>query len=187
MNEYKLLKNIEKYATNTGKLCVGLFDIYINKKKNIIYKKNRSKNLLTKISDEITFLKYKDIIENSYKKNSMKKYIIEGFDVEIDGSYKCKFIDGIRLDKIDVNLDTKQNTKFISLLKQFLNDLNNSTDLSGDWGLHNVIYDINNNRLYNIDLEGFFSFQKLPGWGSLNNINKWINEIIKKLDNETNT
>lgn len=186
MNEYKLLKNIGKYRPDNGKLMVGLFDIYINEKNNIIYKKNKNKNLLKKVSDEITFLKYKDIIQNSYKKNSLKNYIIEGFDVERDGSYKCKFIEGIRLDKIPDNLNTNQKNKLISLLKEFLNDLNKSQNLSGDWGLHNIIYDINDNRLYNIDLEGFFSYQKLPGWGSLNKVNKWINEIIKKLGNETN-
>lgn len=182
MNEYKLLTNIEKYATDTGKLCIGRFDIYINEKSNIIYKKNRCENLLNEILNEKKFLRYKDIIENSYKVNSLKKYIIEGFDIERDGSYKCKFIDGFRLDKIPDNLDSNQKIRLICILNQFLEDLNKLNNLSGDWGLHNIIYDYNNNKLYNIDLEGFFSFQKLPNWGNLNNINKWIRKLINNLN-----
>lgn len=184
MNEYKLLKGIKKYALNTGKLFEGLFDIYINKENTIIYKKNKSKKLLKKISEEDEFLKYKDFIQNSYKKNSLKKYIIEGFDVERDGSYKCKFIDGFRLDKNPDNLDSLQKEKLNNLLKRFLEDLNNLDKVSGDWALHNIIYDSNNNKLYNIDLEGFFSFQEykqLYGWGDLKSINNWINNLIKKL------
>ena len=111
MNEYKLLKNIEKYRPDNGKLMIGLFDIYIDEKKNKIYKKNKNKKLVKEISDEKIFLKYKDFIENSNKKNSMKKYIIEGFDVERDGSYKCNFIEGIRLDKIPDNLNINQKRK----------------------------------------------------------------------------
>lgn len=182
MIEYKLLNNIQKYCSTTGKLCIGLFYIYVNYESNIVYKKCRSRNLSRILLNKSNFLRYKYLIENSHKINVMKKYIIPGFDVERDGSYKCKFINGIRLDRIPTNLDQDIKTKIVYQLNEFLKDINKSRNLNGDWALHNLIYDINNDKIYNIDLEGFFTYQRLPYTGNLNNINNWIKKLINNLN-----
>ena len=109
----------------------------------------------------------------------MGKYIIEGFDVERNGSYKCDYIDGFRLDRVPDNLNKDTKSKLINLLNQFLEDVkNNQKYMSGDWALHNLIFDKN---LKNVDLEGFYSYETLPNWGNIKKINQWITNLIKLL------
>jgi len=53
--------------------------------------------------------------------------------------------------------------------------------LSGDWALHNLIYSIEDDKIYNIDLEGFFSCETpLPNWGNIKKINEWLDNCLKK-------
>ena len=155
----------------------GRFDIYKNN--SFIYKKTKNNQHGIKLKYQINnnYKLYKFIIENSYKKNY--NHTIKGFDVENDGSYSCKYIEGYRLDKI--NKDFEQNLlnkikKAVNNLKININD--NKQYISGDWGLHNLIYSLQDDKIYNIDIEGFFTNIKLPKWCSIDNINKWLNTII---------
>jgi hypothetical protein len=162
----------------------GRFIIY-KYDENTIYKKikkeiHSQKLLLDKIKKN--FSKYKNIIENIYKSPFFPS--IKGYDVEDDGSYKCKIIHGYRLDRI-ANLNLKNNEIIkiriaILKLKSILNK--NVNKLSGDWALHNLIYSINDDKIYNVDLEGFFSYPVVPHWGNINFINKWLDDCLKKIE-----
>lgn len=50
--------------------------------------------------------------------------------------------------------------------------------LIGDWALHNLIYSPSDDRIYNIDLEGFMTYNPIPEWANLNKIKLWLNQII---------
>lgn len=161
----------------------GRFIIY-KYDENTIYKKikkeiHSQKLLLDKIKKN--FSKYKNIIENIYKSPFFPS--IKGYDVEDDGSYKCKIIHGYRLDRIaKLNLKNNEIIKIriaILKLKSILNK--NVNKLSGDWALHNLIYSINDDKIYNVDLEGFFSYPSVPSWGNINFINKWLDDCIKNI------
>ena len=162
----------------------GRFYIY-KYDENTVYKKIKNeipnqKLLAKKIKKN--FLKYKNIIKNIHKVNFLPS--IKGYDVESDGSYKCKFINGYRLDRIgNLNLKFNEIVKIkcaILKLKGILNK--NAYRLSGDWALHNLIYSINDDKIYNIDLEGFFSYPSVPKWGNINFINKWLDDCDNKLN-----
>lgn len=163
----------------------GLFDIFI--KDNVIIKKIKNNRLgeimIKKLKNKNNFIKYKKIIENSYKNKYYGKYTIKGYNIENDGSYSCDYIEGYRLDKIkdidNINILVKIKKQIINLQKDFNN---NKNYLAGDWALHNLVYCISDDRIYNIDLEGFYSYQKLPDWGSINKINEWINNVVKNID-----
>ena len=186
MNEYVLLENTSKFYNNN--YHKGLFKIFYNKRKNIIYKKiecidntyeiNISQRLVRILKNKNQFEIYKNIIENTYKKDYIGNYTIKGFDVEHDGSYKCEYINGFRLDKIPNNLTNDIKNILIKKLYNLLNDVNSKHITSGDWALHNIVF---NGELKNIDLEGFYSYQTLPTWMNVSIINTTIKNLIKNL------
>ena len=179
------LKNFKLLDGQTKKvgahISSGIFDIYIHD--NVIYKKAKAE--LINVRDESIFQKYKYVIENAYK--NKHNHTIMGYDVERDGSYKCRYIKGYRLDKInDSNINKSCMLKIKEQILLLKNDLNANKDkLYGDWALHNLIYSINDNKIYNIDIEGFYPCHLssnsggLPHWGSITKINKWLSNLIK--------
>ena len=69
----------------------------------------------------------------------------------------------------------------IKTLQKNLNKYNELNILGGDWALHNLLYSIKDNIIYNVDLEGFFSYQTLTNFGNIDKINKWLNNIIDSI------
>ena len=61
--------------------------------------------------------------------------------------------------------------KAVKKLKKNLDD--NKKNLTGDWDLHNLVYSIEDDKIYNIDIEGFFTYKKN---------NKTIKIMNRKLD-----
>jgi len=157
----------------------GRFEVNVDN--NFIYKKtkdNKAGNVLKKQIKDEGFYKYKDIIENSYK--IKHNHAVKGFNVKNDGSYNSIYIDGYRLDRIDNDVEHDillKIKKQVIILKKSLNK--NKDKVSGDWGLQNLVYSIKDDKIYNIDTEGFFTYQKLPKWGDLKQINTWLNTILK--------
>jgi len=167
----------------------GRFDIYMNKDKTIIYKKINTISwwgsiLLSSLkNNNDNFQKYKNIIENTINRPDIGKHVIRGYDIEQDGSYKSKYVDGYRLDRIDNNIDDITLNKIIvqiNKLKNILNEMNSKNTLNGDWPIRNLIYNIKDDIIYNVDLEGFYSYQNPAEENDIKNINKWLNELIVK-------
>lgn len=178
----KLLENTNKIIANRKR--EGWFDIYILDDNITIYKKNKKRGLgpylKKKIKKDKAYLSYKEKIEESYKTEN--NHTIRGYDVERDGSYKCMYIEGYRLDRISDNINSDILIKIKEatiILRKSLNDNNN---LSGDWALHNLIYSVVDNKIYNIDIEGFFSYKYPLSNDRLELINSWIDKLIEDLN-----
>lgn len=158
----------------------GLFDIFINKKKNILYKKNKKINIFN-------IKKYKTIIYGIKNDPVLYEYIFEPekIFIEDDGSYYSSFIkNGIRL--YDINLNFQVNYSILNNLRKTIIDikikLNNYVKinkLSGDWALHNLIYCLDTNKIYNVDLEGFYTYPLIHDNGNCDI--KYCNERFDKL------
>tara|TARA_B100000886_G_scaffold339921_1_gene306968 strand:+ start:6 stop:1820 length:1815 start_codon:yes stop_codon:yes gene_type:complete len=136
----------------------GLFNIFLNKNNNIVYKK---------IKKSIKDIKnYKNIIYNLKNDKILGKFIfeLEKTYIEDDGSYYSSYIkNGVRLYDINLKYNTDKATlenlkKSILDMKRNLNDYVQKKTLSGDWGLHNLIYCLDTNIIYNVDLEGFYTY-----------------------------
>ncbi len=87
------------------------------------------------------------------------------------------------MDDIDKNTDKIILSKIIehsNNLKKALNKYNAENTLGGDWALHNLIYSLEDNIIYNVDLEGFFTYQKLVSGLDINQINRWLNGVVTK-------
>lgn len=179
----------------------GLFTIYIED--DIIYKKikdtNYGKSLTKNIKKkETNLIKYRDFIENSHTNEHYGKHAIKGYDVENDGSYKCDYIEGYRLDKLKDNIDDINETINVDILIKIneqinvlKNDLAKHKDfINGDWDVHNLIYSIRDNIIYNVDLEGFYNAQMGKKDCMVNNVN-WINKKLnaayKSIENAIKT
>lgn len=157
----------------------GVFNIVIANK--IVYKILNDINktgiqILCELKDKKNLDKYiKEL--NSYNLPIIGKFIERPINIEYNGSYTMNYIEGINLMDILKKNDTKckisgwvskeiiVNKKIgIEILKQLIfleNELYNYSkiySLRGDWFLHNLIFDINKNCIYNIDLEGFYSY-----------------------------
>lgn len=168
---------------NCSTIYQGRFRIY--KYKNIIYKKFKKEKYRNKrLNNEITgkIDTYKNIIRNSYKQKY--NHTIEGYDIEEDGSYKCRYIDGYRLDKL---LHSNKDLLLIKKIKNSIIELKNcllknKNKLTGDWGLHNLIYSPVDDKIYNIDLEGFFTYKNnLPTFMSFKKINQNLDYILENI------
>jgi hypothetical protein len=164
----------------------GLYILYINETENIIYKKIRRK-----IKDVYNF---KKIIYNLKNNQILSEYIFEPekIYIENDCSYYSMFIaNGIRLYDIAIG-DIIDFTTLIKLkecilnLKNILNDYVKTNKLSGDWALHNLIYCLDTNKIYNVDLEGFYTYPLIHDNGNCNikNCNTWLDKVLEIIENK---
>ncbi len=175
-----VLDKLKFEKTELKSPCKGGVVIYANWQENILYK-----NMQRKIK---YIYNYKNIIYNLYREPILCKYIFEPEKVYIedDGSYYTMYIQrGIRL--YDITLNTKLDhlvlmslRKSISSIKKELNDYTNKKRLSGDWALHNLVYCLNTNKIYNVDLEGFYTYPLIFKGSKCCSI-KYCNTMFDKL------
>ncbi len=164
----------------------GLFRLFINEENFIIYKK------IIKNIDTNNILRYRNILFNLKNNQILNKYIFhpEKITIENDGSYYSKFIkNGIRLYDINSNsiLDYKILNKIENKLIDLQNDLNKyvkTNKLSGDWALHNLIYCLDTNKIYNVDLEGFYTYPLIHDNGNcdINCCNERFDKLLKDIN-----
>ena len=164
----------------------GLFEIFINTKENMLYKKIKKK------IDIIHLENYKKTIYGIKNNPVVCEYIFEPekIFIEDDGSYYCSFIkNGIRL--YDINLNSKIDDTVLDNLNNSIKDmkrkLNNyvkTNKLSGDWELHNLIYCLDTEKIYNVDLEGFYTYPFIHDNGNCNikYCNERFDELLDILD-----
>lgn len=158
-----------KYA---GRFEVYLDGRFVHKKP----KKNRWNDKLIEQIKEEGFDVYRDIIKNSYKTDYNNT--IRGFNVKRNSGYSSVYVDGYRLDKVNKETDKDillKIKKAVKKLKKNLDD--NKKILTGDWDLPNLVYSIEDDKIYNIDIEGFFTYKKNNK--TIKSRNKWFNKILK--------
>ena len=160
------------------------YDFFISTDKKTIYKSiNSSNNELSELLEKPGKMeRFSKILNGKQFTSQMKRHIVKGFDEEPNGSYKSNYIEGYRLDllclliskypscnlpsKLEINKVMQQS----ELLLNALEDAKSSGELCGDWALHNLIYSIDKDIIYNIDLEGFMTYDPLPEWANLEKI-----------------
>ena len=164
----------------------GLFNIFLSKDNQFIYKKIKKK-----FTNNVEFEIYKKILTHLDKLPTINKYILNATDIEVenDGSYYSKYIlNGIRL--YDIEKGTMNRYILINIknkVKELWEDLKNyckNNKLSGDWALHNLIYCLDKKQIYNVDLEGFYTYPRIHNNGNcdINFCNKRFNNLIKIID-----
>ena len=161
----------------------GLFKIYINKEKNILYKK-----IKTPINNiEV----YKNIINSVISNRVLNEYIYEPEKIIIknDGSYYSSYIkNGIRLYDITEKTSLKNELlekiiKSILNMKEKLNNYIKTNKLSGDWALHNLVYCLDRHKIYNVDIEGFYTYPLIYDNGNcdIKYCNRRFDKLLKTI------
>lgn len=157
----------------------GVFDITI--KENKVYKKvnkhnSIGQNLITQLKNPTNRIRYVKAL-NSNNLDIIGEFIPPPLEIYDNGDYNMEEINGINLMDIlpknnplciNARWKSKELTLDKTLCKCILEQLlvlesrlyryNKITKLSGDWFLHNLIYDSSMNKIYNIDLEGFYTY-----------------------------
>ena len=168
------------------------YDFFISTDKRTIYKSiNSSNNELSELLEKPGKMeRFSKILNGEQFSSQISNHIVKGFDEEPNGSYKSNFIAGFRLDLIIMiinkfpslnlpsNLELEKITQQCEILLEALQDAESKDELCGDWALHNLIYSIEYDKIYNVDLEGFMTYDPLPEWANLIEINNWIKELI---------
>ena len=169
------------------KIYNGRFKLYLNKDKNIVYKKVSYKEFLE--DHNITIESYKSKIYNLKNLKIINNYLYEPNYIYIkdDGSYYSKYIkNNIRIyDILEKNkqIDKKILNKIIYKIKELKNDLiiyKKNNKLFGDWNTSNLVYNIDDNKIYNIDYEGFALYD-IAQDGSDEYFDKIIEQLTKIL------
>ena len=169
------------------------YDFFISTDKKIIYKSiNYSNNQLLELLEKPAKMKrFSKILNGKQFSSQISNHIVKGFDEEPNGSYKSNYIEGYRLDLIitlmkkypSLNLPSKLElgkiTQQCEILLEALQDAESKGELCGDWALHNLIYSTNDGKIYNIDLEGFMTYDPLPEWANLTKITQWVQVLLK--------
>jgi hypothetical protein len=184
---YKPEKNTDKMRDE--------FSFFLSKDRSTIYKIADSKQGVFSelLKGPGCFQNYLLVMSGEIFSEKMSIHVVKGFEVEPEGSYKSKFIDGYRLDLVyemivnyqSLCFPSKGERKKIKIqakkLLDILNEEGENNDLIGDWALHNLIYSKEENRIFNIDLEGFITYNPLPDWCGIGKIRKWVEEFISVL------
>lgn len=178
-NNMKIItKNKNSYNIN---LNGGIFNITI--KDGIIVKelKNlkeiKNKNIYNSIMKNSNL--FTNVIMNIHNDTLIGNFVEPALNVN-GSSYSMKYIsNSICLNNIEeikkLSIEIKEDIKkqiitIFSILK------NNYPNIKGDWLPSNLIYDKDRNKLLNIDLEGFFSYNEHYYKNRQNGLNIWVIE-----------
>ena len=171
------------------------FDFFLSLDGDIIYKKVKPENkrFAEKLKHHGGVERFRQILA-SHSKIKISNHIVKGFGIENDGSYKSKYIQGYRLDLLasvmkdfpSLQLPSNEERENIKIqceqLILALKEADSAGEFIGDWALHNLIYSPQENCIFNIDLEGFITYNPLPEWANLDHIFIWIKEFVILLE-----
>jgi hypothetical protein len=179
-----LKKNYKRFfpALNKEKIVNG-YDFFISEDESVIYKKNnQSSERLNKIFRDNTNMDFfLRIMDGIGLPTPLRPHIVNGFELEDDGSHKSPFLHGYRLDLLDsYELSDEEFKIIITETERLLSILllvSADNELTGDWALHNLIFSLSHKRIMNVDLEGFVTYNPIPVWADIEIITEWIRSI----------
>jgi len=159
------------------------FRFFISNDRKIIYKMiNHSNSRFEKtMEDRANVELFKQVITGELFDDSIRIHIIQGFDLESNGSHKSRFVEGCRLDTVSSDfpdhIEKQKMQVQCNILLDALIKIDSQGKLFGDWALHNLIYSNSDDIIYNIDLEGFVTYNPMPDWANIDHITQWIENI----------
>ena len=183
--------DFRKYFPNRNKNKKNdVYDFFISKDESVIYKKNKNApsrfNKLMQNEDRKN--DFKNILSGEGIIKDLRPNVVNGFDLETDGSHKSEFIHGYRLDLIrEYDLSEDIFLKIIVECKKLLLKLKIAAldeVLIGDWALHNLVYSLKYECIINVDLEGFVTYKPLPEWANYDIISDWILSVETSKTNQ---
>lgn len=182
MNNIITHDNIKYNPINFNTGSCGRFYTYLNKEHKLLYKYARITQIKTEMINTEKFIRYKNIIEKAEEKEIVGKYLINGRIIKENcGDYIIRYVDGHRFDHLyridDIDLLNKIKEK-IDIFVEDLKLADKKKLLYGDWGIQNIIYDIENDKIYNIDTEGLYTYPTLPRWCRIDKIIENIYESL---------
>lgn len=123
----------------------------------------------------------------------LKSYIIKPNIIYRNGGYETNYLRGVNL--FDLRYDMLYNNfipdeilsyNITSQIKELLYQMNIFYKvygyICGDWPLHNLVYDLNNKKISNVDLEGFYTYQHYNIENNIEYLRNIYNELICLLD-----
>jgi len=145
------------------------------------------------IQDTKNYEKYYNSLMSLEKEVFLNKHICKVISISRDGGYTSPFIKGYNLlllkNESKFNLSPRIKSKIISAINELIASLEKYQKkygyILGDWFLSNLMYNINQNRIINVDLEGFgnvnsVDYHYIHSPYGLNDIKKDLNQL--KLD-----
>ena len=182
MNNIITHDNIKYNPINFNTGSCGRFYTYLNKEHKLLYKYARITQIKTEMINTEKFIRYKNIIEKAEEKEIVGKYLINGRIIKENcGDYIIRYVDGHRFDHLyridDIDLLNKIKEK-IDIFVEDLKLADKKKLLYGDWGIQNIIYDIENHKIFNIDTEGLYTYPRLPRWCKIDKIIENIYESL---------
>lgn len=182
---YKSIK-LDKIDIHSPYNGESLFKIYLNKEYDVIYKKAQNN-----FTNTININKYKDIIYSLKDTFIINKYIYKPDNIYIEDDfsyYSIYIVNGVTLYDIlykNEKIDNETKNKIIEKLEILRDDLHifsKNHNLFGDWNPSNIMYNYDDESLYNIDYEGFgtmnyFHIYPYSEKNAIDYINKLISQI----------
>ncbi|MCM3574706.1 hypothetical protein M3172_16030 [Mesobacillus subterraneus] len=193
---YYLIK-VKKYEEIKfeKKIVNGMFKIFINRQNytvvKVIKKDNtNSYSFYKKMKSKKYFMDYLQVIENACNIPIIGEHATKVVKVFRNGGYIAPYIHGENLQVIKLKLisgefflEPKEWGSFFNAIDTLYVNLeryhNKYNNITGDWMLYNLMYDLKSKSIINIDLEGFYT------WSG----NQRPNDIVrikKDLDNIKN-
>ena len=124
-----------------------------------------------KIKDPSNFKKYHSTLSNLNNLPFLDKHICKLIKIYKSGSYTCEYIQGYNLflllkiiesnkSKIDSRLKLKITGSINELIISLKKYKKEYGYITGDWSLHDLVYSTKENRIINVDLEGFYTYNR---------------------------
>ncbi|MDA8588111.1 hypothetical protein N9L41_01210 [Euryarchaeota archaeon] len=196
LNVFSKTNGFERHQPRTNQHRARTnFDFFLSFDGETIYKKINPENqhFPDKLHAHGGVERFRQIL-NTISTSQMSNHVAKGFNIENNGSYKSKYIHGYRLDLLasmmkeypSLHLPSDEEKRDIKIqcerLILALKEEDSAGELIGDWALHNLIYSPTENCIFNIDLEGFITYNPLPKWVNLDQIIDWIEELLILLE-----
>jgi hypothetical protein len=165
----------------------NVFDFFISNDESVIYKKNNESSAIFSglLKSPHNFEHFQKVLDGTIFCQEVRKHVCNGFDLELDGSHKMKFLHGFRLDSVSTySIDSSLCQLFLNeckVLTEQLSKANEGGNFFGDWAMHNLVFSFELKSVINIDLEGFLTYYPLPKWADFSVVEKWLNEVIEQL------
>jgi len=180
----------------------GIFEVFVfteNGTKVVLKVPRRDTFLSVKFYLKIRrtdgFKDYSDTLKSLESISHLKENVAELVEIYKHGGYKSVYIDGYNLKDItykilydDYNFDKSLAKRISKQIKNLIENLEMHNHefgyIPGDWPLHNLVYDSANDKIINVDLEGFYTYKKDNRENDLSFLKNELYEVLNLLDDD---